>query len=129
MRSLIGNAINRVIDCDFRVFSFLRNPASFSLLVRLLSGAVIQMLPVCLILRPFFFTRLRPVVDLLMPVPKNFALSVLALVMRVFSIESSRFNVRRNSPRKSFRSWAFFLVPHMPIIQSSAYLTYSSRAY
>jgi len=73
-------------------------PASFSLLMRLFKGAVIQMLPVCVILRPFLFTMLRPVVDLLMLVPKNFALSVLAFVMRVFSMESSNFNDRRNSP-------------------------------
>lgn len=66
---------------------------------------------------------------LLMRTPRNLALSERAFVIKVFSSDSSSLRLSRNLRISSFISFALFLVPQIPMSQSSAYLTYSSRVY
>lgn len=57
--------------------------------------------------------------------PRNFADSSLVLVMSVFSSDRVSFSSRRNSWISCLRETTTLFGPHTPIIQSSAYLTYS----
>ena len=91
-------------------------------------GAVIQRLPpgiLFLNLALVLFVRVVPFThSFLIKVPRNFALSVLALVIKVFSSDNSSLSFFRSSLASSFSFLAISLFPHIPISQSSAYLTY-----
>lgn len=63
----------------------------------------------------------------LMWVPRNFAVSVRAFVIRVFSIESSSLSSRKWACMDFLRSTRYLFGHHAPTSQSSAYLTYLMR--
>jgi len=118
------------IDLHTHFFSLSSmNPLDASLLTMVCRGSDIQMLPDGILL---FLLSVFDLVNIMLlfeayrfiSVPKNLALSFLALVIRVFSSESVNLSSRRNSFRLVFSSKAVLLFPHIPIIQSSAYLTY-----
>lgn len=130
--SRVGRGVRFEKDCGSHLLlvSF-RNFLSVSFLMISGMGIVIQRLPV-LILRvgplsflfPLMITALLLELILFIYTPKNLALWALALVIRVFSIDSSNFRVIKNSFIESLRLEASLLDPHRPINQSSAYLTY-----
>lgn len=98
----------------------LQKPLLLSLSTKEIIGALSSMNPVTLL-------------DSLIPipreirVPRNFALSFLVLVIRVFSIDRWSFKVDRKFFIVSFRDSTKDLEPHTPTSQSSAYRTYSIR--
>jgi hypothetical protein len=111
-----------------------RNFLLFSLSTILVIGVVIHSVPV--------FTRLACPVALffrcglasleailLICTPKKKALSALALVIRVFSLDSSSLRVCRKACIFALISCAFFFGPQTAMSQSSAYRTYSIRVH
>ena len=112
------------------VVSLVRNPFPLNFSTISGMGAVIQSPPVgVLLLSPsfVFMTLFCPLLDaiLLMYVPKNLALSLLALVIKVFSCDRVSFNFASLTSISFFSCFATLLGPQTPTIQSSAYLTYS----
>ena len=110
--------------------SLLASPFSFSLDMILVIGASIQMFPdVILRLFPFlsFITLLCVSLEavLFTSVPRNSALPLRELVMRVLSGDKVSFRVLRKTSISLFSCSALLLVPQTPMIQSSAYRTYS----
>lgn len=130
MISLIGSGIK--LDTDLLThLPFLSSikPFDASLLTIARRENAIQMFPegILLLLRDFLgLVIITPLFDayLLISVPKKLALSDLAFVIKVFSSESVSFRFSRNPLRVFFNSVAASFLPHIPIIQSSAYLTY-----
>ena len=133
IRSLIGNATKPPIDSGFHLFSsfLFKNPFAASLSTSSRIGAVISKFPVgILVLTPFLvLTKVVPSFEavLFMKVPRNFALPQRVLVISVFSTESSSFRPSKKLLMVPLRLRASFLLPQIPIIQSSAYLTYFKR--
>lgn len=107
-------------------FFIFRNPLSTSRFMMSGVCTVIQVLPVGILL-PFIHLT-PPLLEaiLLIKTPRNLALSDRAFVIRVFSCESSNLRPLRCSLMRAFSFSATSFLPHIPIIQSSAYLTYSS---
>lgn len=109
-----------------------RNPLSDSFFISLFIGAFIIMFPFgCLRLR--FRTDLAGEIlsNPLLPmrVPKNSACPFKALVMNVFSSDNFKSKELRNSFISNFKLLANLKLPHNPMTQSSAYLTYSTLMY
>lgn len=111
-------------------FFITRKPLPFNLSKIFGIGAVIQVEPLTMdfLCLPIRETGAGTLLDtaLLIRTPRKEALSALALVTSVFSKLSSNLSLLRKEPISSLISFAFFLLPHTPMIQSSAYRTYSN---
>lgn len=128
--SLTGRGVNFLIGFDIHLpFLIEMISLTVSFFSNSLRGASIIMLPLGslrFLILPFtvsFFNvipRFRVIL-----VPRNFALPNLECVTKVFSVDNSSFSVSRNSDIWFFREDVRLLGPHTPIIQSSAYRTYS----
>jgi len=112
--------IQRNLGAGFPSF---RNPLAFSLLVILSKGAVSLKESVTLVSLPF--TRLNLVcLNLLISTDRNLAVPLLALVILVFSSDSSNLSsCFRNSRIFDKITLQSSRDPLTPMIQSSAYLT------
>lgn len=129
MISWMERGISLEIDLGLQIPSFSSTkPLSAIFFIRSLIGAVIHTLPVDILLSISLYLIILAVprleATLLIWIDRNFALWDLALVMSVFSSESSSFSPLRRSWILYLMSEAVFLLPQTPIIQSSAYLTY-----
>lgn len=128
--SLIGKAVKLETDLQFHFFCLhSTSPLDCNLFTMSCRGNDIQMFPegiLLFLLSILDFVRIVPLFEanLLMSVPRNLAFSVLVFVIRVFSSDRVNLSPFRNSFIATFKCTADFLLPHIPIIQSSAYLTY-----
>jgi len=102
---------------------FLRRSLIFSI------GAIIhKFTPEDLLRCPFIildFMLLKGEITFFISTPRNLAYPERAFVISVFSSDRVSFRCLRNSPASSFIFTECSLFPQTPIIQSSAYLTYS----
>jgi len=128
--SLIGRDIkfSFVLHTHFPFFRSI-NPLFVNLRTMVCSGNAIHMLPEGILLFLLSVSDLVNIVFLFVAnffisTPRNLALSFLALVTRVFSSERVSLSSPRNSFSVVFSLRAASRLPHTPIIQSSAYLTY-----
>lgn len=126
----IGKVVNLSMDFGYHLLCFLiKNSLSSSFFTISNIGAVIHKLPAALLLLiSLFLLVLNSVVlleDILfIRVPRNFPLSLLVLVINVFSADSSKFRLESSCARVFFNLSAVARLPQNPISQSSAYLTY-----